>query len=634
MAKLLEKVILMSKSAATVTTVCGVLGAIFLYYVLFGKQKKVLVPEINTSRKIKQDVLNKQDKAITNDEVHTESKKASMETVKVDKHSEASVGYAIKPVPFLAQYEATNAMVLRDAANYRSTYLDNVKKREITARHVEMDAKTVAVVAGTASMEPDTEPKAPEPVLCSFDATTAATTLKTQTITDAVPIAPKPFLAVFDATIASTLFVARKYIAALPKASEPCPDARPMTSKPFLATYEATTASTQFEASQIIKDIVSAQAYNQAMNESLGNMEVKVAENIHILADYEATTAHCAEAAQRNVASLVSSHDYITSLEAYQGKQSIDCPQAIEKTLEKKSLILGNSPFCDSFTPHETATPSTTSAPGTCASDLTSYGECLDGLKSSTCIPQKLKKKEAALPAITTNLASLEATTAYHLLEQQKQQYHDHVEYYSDVEVEIKDNVLSSPSAFSSVSSTASSETGASGSRDNDKFLPTNTSKSQFDVSWDQMYASNNSKKPIVDESPKTAVPFISTVECLYYPNCTNKKCKFVHPGNDNNPKPKRASTIDAVSKKPWTKAERIERQSQTHFPTWKSRCVHWPYCTNNHCKYSHPIKECRMGEQCFYRDRCMFLHPSDFMEPAKKLHTLKRAQTQSLTQV
>lgn len=69
---------------------------------------------------------------------------------------------------------------------------------------------------------------------------------------------------------------------------------------------------------------------------------------------------------------------------------------------------------------------------------------------------------------------------------------------------------------------------------------------------------------------------------------------KLLTIGISPKPKPKRAATMDTVYKKPLTKAELIEKQSQSHFPTWKSRCVHWPYCTNNHCKYSHPIKECR----------------------------------------
>ncbi|KAI8991322.1 hypothetical protein BDF20DRAFT_844038 [Mycotypha africana] len=113
--------------------------------------------------------------------------------------------------------------------------------------------------------------------------------------------------------------------------------------------------------------------------------------------------------------------------------------------------------------------------------------------------------------------------------------------------------------------------------------------------------------------------------ECIYYPNCTNRNCKFIHPGPDNNPHVKR---FHSSSKKQWSIADRIDRQAQSHPPVWKSRCTHWPFCTNNNCKYAHPIKECRMGEECTFKERCMFLHPSDYMEPPRKYgnkrHTLQ----------
>ncbi|CEP08841.1 hypothetical protein [Parasitella parasitica] len=609
MTEILEKIVLLSRSATVITIVCGLAGVVFVGYVLFGKKKKAPIHKISTSRDIKQDVP-KQDKAVTNDEVHTESKKASV--VKVDKHLEASLRDAVKQEPFLAKYEATSAIVLRDAANYRPTSIDADIKREAMTANVEksreLNSMKAAAVLSTApsstSMEPAGELKVSEPALASFSATTASITLEAQNLA----AAPKPFLAKFDATTASALLTAREYITSLPKAP-----------KPFLATYEATTASLQFEASQNIKNIVSADSYIQAITESLETMMPKVAESNPILAEYEATAAHCIEAAREFIASLVSSNDYAASLEAYQEEQIANSPQAAEKTLEKEPATSGNLAPCGNFAQLE----ATTALP----SDLT----YLDEPKS--CKVHNLETKDT----ITTNLASLEATVAYQLLQQQKQQ-EEHIESDSDVEVEIDDNVLSSPSAVSSVSSRASSEIGESERLNNDKSLLMDSSKPQLEVSWDQMYASNNSKKPNVADASKADEPFMSTVACIYYPNCTNKKCKFVHPGNANNPKPKRAATTNSAPKKPWTKAERIERQSQTHFPTWKSRCVHWPYCTNNHCKYSHPIKECRMGEQCTFMERCMFLHPSDFMEPVKKRHPPKRAQTlpqtQTLTQV
>ncbi|KAI9481196.1 MAG: hypothetical protein EXX96DRAFT_565765 [Benjaminiella poitrasii] len=113
------------------------------------------------------------------------------------------------------------------------------------------------------------------------------------------------------------------------------------------------------------------------------------------------------------------------------------------------------------------------------------------------------------------------------------------------------------------------------------------------------------------------------TANCIYYPNCTNKKCKYMHSGDENVAVPKKTATSASVGQKngkrvmTWT--ERIERQARSHPPVWKSRCVHWPKCTNNNCKYSHPVKECRMGENCNYKSRCMFLHPSDLVEPSAR---------------
>ncbi|KAG1128466.1 hypothetical protein G6F42_005940 [Rhizopus arrhizus] len=398
-----------------------------------------------------------------------------------------------------------------------------------------------------------------------------------------------------------TLLEAQQFVAAIPKAT-----------KPFLAAYEATTASVALEASQNIKKFVAGLAYTEAVAESYKRI-VKSRKPVNpVLAAYEATAAQCTVAAQKHVAALVATGDYQEALKACREKQMAN----INKPAPSNNL-----------SQYEVTTASTISASREYINNLTSYSEYLDAMKIATAKLQDAITKEV-LPTNTTNLASLEATTAYQLLQHQKQQQ-QHVESDSDIEVEIEDNVLSSPSAISSVSSTTSSEI-ARGISNNKKpsQISTTDTKSQFDVSWDQMYANNNNKKPAAVESPKSAAPFMSTVECTYYPNCTNKNCKFVHPGNENNPKPKRAATMDTVYKKPWTKAERIERQSQTHFPTWKSRCVLWPYCTNNHCKYSHPIKECRMGEQCTFMDRCMFLHPSDFLEPVKKRSTPKRSQT------
>lgn len=47
-------------------------------------------------------------------------------------------------------------------------------------------------------------------------------------------------------------------------------------------------------------------------------------------------------------------------------------------------------------------------------------------------------------------------------------------------------------------------------------------------------------------------------------------------------------------NKKHLTREQLIEQQRQHHIPRSKARCSHWPYCTNNNCKFFHPYKPCR----------------------------------------
>ncbi|KAG0071693.1 hypothetical protein BGZ89_009780 [Linnemannia elongata] len=43
-----------------------------------------------------------------------------------------------------------------------------------------------------------------------------------------------------------------------------------------------------------------------------------------------------------------------------------------------------------------------------------------------------------------------------------------------------------------------------------------------------------------------------------------------------------------------------------------KSRCRFWPNCTNKSCKFTHPSTYCRDPENCSFGDRCNFIHPND----------------------
>ncbi|ORZ23790.1 hypothetical protein BCR41DRAFT_246351 [Lobosporangium transversale] len=49
------------------------------------------------------------------------------------------------------------------------------------------------------------------------------------------------------------------------------------------------------------------------------------------------------------------------------------------------------------------------------------------------------------------------------------------------------------------------------------------------------------------------------------------------------------------------------------------SRCNYWPNCTNKACKYTHPSQPCRDADNCRFGDRCVFIHPKDLTPRSKK---------------
>ncbi|KAG2227475.1 hypothetical protein INT45_007500 [Circinella minor] len=69
------------------------------------------------------------------------------------------------------------------------------------------------------------------------------------------------------------------------------------------------------------------------------------------------------------------------------------------------------------------------------------------------------------------------------------------------------------------------------------------------------------------------------------------------------------------TGKKRLTRLEMIEDQRQTYAPPMKSRCDYWPTCSNRNCKFRHPVKPCRAGDECSFGNRCMFLHPRDYYD-------------------
>lgn len=46
-------------------------------------------------------------------------------------------------------------------------------------------------------------------------------------------------------------------------------------------------------------------------------------------------------------------------------------------------------------------------------------------------------------------------------------------------------------------------------------------------------------------------------------------------------------------------------------------RCKFWPKCRNEEtCSYSHPSKPCINFPNCWFGDKCMFIHPQCKFEP------------------
>ncbi|KAI9265159.1 hypothetical protein BDA99DRAFT_507908 [Phascolomyces articulosus] len=84
---------------------------------------------------------------------------------------------------------------------------------------------------------------------------------------------------------------------------------------------------------------------------------------------------------------------------------------------------------------------------------------------------------------------------------------------------------------------------------------------------------------------------------------------------NITNGNGKKAASRRGTGKKRLTRLEMIEDQRQTYTPPMKSRCDYWPTCSNRNCKFRHPVKPCRAGDECSFGNRCMFLHPRDYYD-------------------
>ncbi|KAF9206420.1 hypothetical protein BGZ49_002511, partial [Haplosporangium sp. Z 27] len=65
--------------------------------------------------------------------------------------------------------------------------------------------------------------------------------------------------------------------------------------------------------------------------------------------------------------------------------------------------------------------------------------------------------------------------------------------------------------------------------------------------------------------------------------------------------------------------APQVESPTVKQVIKLKSRCHYWPNCTNKACKYTHPSQPCRDGDNCQFGERCIFIHPKDETTPRPK---------------
>jgi hypothetical protein len=343
-----------------------------------------------------------------------------------------------------------------------------------------------------------------EPFLAAFNATEAITTLEAQHYISLLPKAPKPskasepFLASFNATEAVAIFEAQRYISSLPKA--------PKVSKapePFLAAFNTTEAITTLEAQHYISSLPKTPKAPKAPKAS------KAPEPF--LAAYNASTALAALKAQEFIAvKFKFDETYVQAL-----KSTLDRLQSQEKT------NLSHSSLDDSLALSE----STTNVSASHDHGVASHNEHFSALKAATetLLTEKSDEEDNNGLSLSPSDASSSTSTV-------------HSSSMTEITRDIK----------------TSNDITVDSNKDQGKALHVNTIDqnnnkpvSRFD--WDQIYTGggNDSKKsPIkAQQSPtsmqaspvtKTNEFFMTTALCTYYPNCTNKNCKFIHPGNEN----------------------------------------------------------------------------------------------------
>ncbi|KAI8083593.1 hypothetical protein BDF21DRAFT_416259 [Thamnidium elegans] len=121
---------------------------------------------------------------------------------------------------------------------------------------------------------------------------------------------------------------------------------------------------------------------------------------------------------------------------------------------------------------------------------------------------------------------------------------------------------------------------------------------------------------PVMDEqknwasSPVTTSPVTTTTTTITTPKPLSSDAAVFVPRRQVQPKKSLRRRL--------TRPELIQQQRQNYTPHAKARCSHWPCCTNKNCKFWHPFRDCREGETCPFGNKCMFIHPSDYLEPVR----------------
>ncbi|KAI9254243.1 hypothetical protein BY458DRAFT_521206 [Sporodiniella umbellata] len=467
----------------------------------------------------------------------------------------------VKSREIQAKEKANDRAVKNEVAEKKVTQIEPIKEK------AEIASKSVTVQ---------------EPFLAQFDGATASTLLASQKYT--ASLLP-PFLARYEATTASRILVANEYITSLPKYVEP-----------FLANYEATTASTLLEA----------QGYVESIPKRVDPF----------LADYDATAA----------ASLLAASEYVASmpkpaspcLAAYEASTAANLQQAREyiEKLPKPSLakyeattaatLLEASEYIQKLSQPFLAEYEATTA------------SCLLAAVEYTCqLSKPPKGKKMAIsdsrtlpgqvpPLPTPFLANYEASTAMALKEGNEYIERLPKPFLAHYEASTASHLLQAQAYVCQLTSKKEAP-----------IEPRPVAKAMHSDLLPRSFSASAS--PFQPSHLKDHIPYPTRPQLML----------FSHPDSPPDSEPETTTADDAVfvmanslipyDEKAWARAEKIQKQSQNHFPKMKSRCNYWPNCTNKHCKYWHPIKDCRMGQECTFKERCMFLHPADYGAQRKK---------------